>query len=491
MNGHRLSLERMAFLVATLASALVYWIAPYPPMVDLPQHAGQIALLKSLLAGDNLWARDFQINVLTPYWGGYGLGLALASIMPIVAAVKLMLSLSVLGFAGLGVLARRRLGGDPRLDWLLLPGLFGFAAHWGFLTFLVAAPLVFAWLILLVAFPVDSLTRALLVLAGGVAIFFSHGLLFVFAVAVGGLTTLASVRTLRTASIGLAPFGLLAALALAYALLPRELGAPLQVQKAIIWDLTSRRFSELAGCVWGTSTGWVETLLIVAIVSSPFALGLPFSRKPAAWCPLIIVLAIWFFMPFEALNSAALYQRFALFVLPFFALIFAQAPARGGLAPRAIALGLGLIVFGQIGLEARRHWLFATETSDFAPVAAKIPPKQRVFALVFDQHVPSSGPDPVLDHFAVWYQAEMAGLVDWNFALLITQVVRYRRDAIPALPEFDADNWKEGHPEIYQYFLMRGPPDRKARVLAAVKCKLVKTAAVGTWSLFRNDGCAL
>ena len=488
-------IERAAFGVAVAASALVFWIAPYPPMVDLAQHAGQIALLKDMLSGTSPWAALFQINYFTPYWGGYGTGVLLSHLLPIAAVVKTMLSLAVIGFVGFGMLARRRFGADPRLDWLLLPGLFGFATHFGLLTFFFTAPLVFLWILLLQWRSPVSVLRALLIVFFGIAMFFMHGLLFVFCLALGGLTTLTAVRSLRGLVVGLAPFAVLGALALAFGLRPRELDAPLQTLMPFEWDITSRRFTEFVSFIWSAATGWPQVVVTLLLCAVPWVMGLRPSWRPAAFAPLCVLLLLWFFTPQQAMNTAYLFQRFALFSLPFYAFIFARsAPARGAWWQNAALVALILAALTQIALEARRHYLFAQETVDFAPVADAIPPAERVIAFVFDPQVPSSGDDPVLAHFALWYQAERGGLVDFNFASFVPQIVRYRHDAPRARPDFDVDvddfDWHKDHPEVYAYFIMRGPSDRIDHILDGATCRLVKVAESGTWTLLHNEGCA-
>ena len=63
------------FLLAALWGAGIFWLAPHPPMVDLPQHAAQVALLRDLLQGASPWADFFRVNWITPYLIGYGLAL--------------------------------------------------------------------------------------------------------------------------------------------------------------------------------------------------------------------------------------------------------------------------------------------------------------------------------------------------------------------------------------------------------------------------------
>src|SRR3954451_16068160 len=86
LNSERLL--RWLFMFTVLCSALIFWLAPHPPMIDLPQHAAQVTLLRDMLLGQSPWADYFHINVFTPYIIGYGLALPLSFIMPIAAAMK-------------------------------------------------------------------------------------------------------------------------------------------------------------------------------------------------------------------------------------------------------------------------------------------------------------------------------------------------------------------------------------------------------------------
>ncbi|MGF6415236.1 hypothetical protein [Paraburkholderia sp. MM5482-R1] len=169
-------LPRVLFIVTVLYGAALFWIAPRPPLVDLPQHAGQVMLLRDLLEHTSPWQNLVQLNLLTPYLVGYGLALPLTYLMPIGAALNCVLMLAYFAFVASCVGFRRYLGGDPRLDWLFVPGFFGFAFMWGFYTFLVATPLgiLFMWLSHDYA-KATSVRKGVWMLVAGTALFFCHG----------------------------------------------------------------------------------------------------------------------------------------------------------------------------------------------------------------------------------------------------------------------------------------------------------------------------
>ena len=131
VRGERSSIEpalvRVAFHVTVLCAGLVFWVSHYPAMADLPQHAAQVVALRELLEGSSAWADVLRINLFTPYLIGYALALPLSYVLSIADVLKLLLSLAFYGFVGAHVLLRRHFSADPRLDWLSIPGFFGFA----------------------------------------------------------------------------------------------------------------------------------------------------------------------------------------------------------------------------------------------------------------------------------------------------------------------------------------------------------------------------
>jgi len=186
-NPSRNSFMHWLFLASLLWGIAIFWIAPRPPLIDLPQHAGQVALLRDLVAGVSPWSDLFRLNFWTPYLIGYGLALPLSFIMPVGAALQVVLSAAYAAFVLLGTRLRAHFGADPRLDWLFLPVFFGFAYSWGFYTFLVSTPVVILFVLAMDRYAqrrtVQGGVAAMLV---GLALLLSYGLAFVFGIIVSG-----------------------------------------------------------------------------------------------------------------------------------------------------------------------------------------------------------------------------------------------------------------------------------------------------------------
>ena len=493
---------RIAFWLMVLWGAGIVWLAPHPPMIDLPQHAGQLALLKQILSGDTRWAGLFQINPLTPYLIGFGLTLPLTFVMPIVAAMKLMLSLAYLAFVGMCILLRRHFEADARLDWLFVCSFFGFAWHWGFFTFLTAAPLGL-WFILLADKQAQSgsLRQGLGLLATGLVLLVSHGLVFLFSLSLGVvmlvLRNRQSLQLLRRAwpHAGI----VLGLLAYFIARGPTEavLALPPTVP-SVMWQLGLRH--EVLYYAFGLS--WAPPFALAALVmaAAPWLMGLRIerSRWPAIVPFGLLALGLTF-VPSFMFETSFVYQRFAILLFPAYAWMFAapssaqalQATAWRGTA--AVVL-LALSCASVLGLNSIRNWNFGKESADFDLVASRIEPGQRALSLVFDRASPASGDIGTYVHYGAWYQAEHQGLIDFNFAWVPPQIVRYKLDARPPYamgfawrPErFD---WGQHQADRYRYFLVRGEPANPSELFKGSTCAPKLAAQSGRWKAYERVPC--
>jgi hypothetical protein len=487
---------RLLFWLTALLAPGVFWLAPHPPMVDLPQHAGQVMLWRELLAGTSPWGPLFQINLLTPYLVGYGLALPLGLLLPIAAALKLLLTIAYVAFVSMCVQLRRQFGGDPRLDWLFLPGFFGLAYAWGFVTFLVAAPLglAFIWAAARHARGGRWRTGLALVL-GGVALLFSHGLVFVFACLVGfGLQAEAAVSRrsgwrefVPYLVLGLAAFGLFL-VGRAY-----ESRYPAAAAGALLWDMDLARIPNTMRFALGTD-GPMLALSSAALLASPWLLGARLARgRLCQAVPLLVAVLLLAVVPHFALNTAFLYQRFALFLLPAYAWAFVPGEAAHKVRGATVVM-LIAVCWASIAVQALRAWRFAGEAADFGVVLRAVEPRQRALSLVFDASSPAARNGSAYLHFAAWYQAEKSGLVDFNFAWFRPQIVRFRPDQVPAAGtgfewaplEFD---WRRHHGADYRYFFVRHTAPVPPSLFRGADCPPVVLVSNGAWTVYERRAC--
>src|SRR5688500_7669632 len=141
----------------------------------MPQQAAQIAALREIWQGNEAFTQLFEVNWFTPYLLGYLLLYALSLVVPIAVATQIVVSLSVLAMPLLTVQLLRAAGADERWKWLSIPGSFSFAFYWGFLSFLVAAPLALLFWIQTIRFVnAPSVKRGVMIALFSIFLFFSH-----------------------------------------------------------------------------------------------------------------------------------------------------------------------------------------------------------------------------------------------------------------------------------------------------------------------------
>jgi hypothetical protein len=502
------------FVFTVLWGALIYWIAPHPPMIDLPAHAGQVTLLRDILLADSPWSDRFRLNLLTPYVLGYGLALPLSLVMPVAFAFKLLLSLGFIAFIYMCVKLRQHFNADSRLDWLFVPGYFGFAYSWGFLTFLLAAPLglAFIWLSARCAAR-PTAARSAGVVALGLAVLASHGLMFLFVWGVGSLQAIATTRRLKTRLIRLLPYTLLLFAFAGYFLVSRQVHAGLEggldnvTQWA--WGWPRRNVPAFAAGGGGqTGMGLLFLAVFFVMVTTPWLMGLRIEwRRNAVWIPFFGVAFILAWVPHIALDTVFLYQRFALFLLPAYAWLFASQTAQD--APSAPQIGpaqtklnrhvsasvlLVVTVWTVLGLHTVWALRFARESADFDAVMRAMEPRQRALSLIFDRGSAAVRNDLLYLHFGVWYQVEKQGLVDFNFAWFPPQIVRFRTDRLPAVrPLFEwkpeSFNWAQHRGGDYRYFLVRHDEPVPAALFSGAACAPQVLVAEGRWTVFEQRAC--
>jgi hypothetical protein len=508
---------RLLFLLFIAWGALTLWIAPHPPMVDLPQHAGQIALLHDFILQASPWSDNFLINLATPYLLGYGLALPLSFIMPIAAAMKLLLSLAYVGFVFMAVKMRQRVGASERVDWLFIPSFFGFSYNWGLYTYLLASPICLLFIYLSDRYAEKPAARdgALIVLAG-LALLTSHGLAFVLGWGVGfGLLLLRQLKARKVSIAAMLPFAILVAGALIYLVLGRKMDAAVISSAGPADDfgpdpLTRLRNALVFPFIFWQELGARRVYIPVgaAMFIAPFLMGLRIRwSRLASWVPFACVLGIFFLGPSTVSNTSLLYERFSLFLLPMFAWMFCSRDD-GGIARTErrqwiARAGQGLaMVCCMLALAAitMKCWYFARETRDFDAMVRQLDPKQRALGLVFDTSSNAAHNSIVYLHYPLWYQAEKHGLTDFNFAWFTPQIVRYKPERRPPVQigfEWGPGqfNWAQHQGEHYRYFFVRGAHESVEKLFRGAQCMPQQIYGSGGWAVYENpcvrDGAAM
>jgi hypothetical protein len=493
MSSPASGLSRWWFVVSVLLGGAIFWVVKRPPMGDLPQHAGQVELLRDLMSSAPRWGDLVHVNYFTPYWVPISLATILSAFVPIVVALKLLLTAAFFAFVAAGVALRREVDGDPRLDWLLLPGFFGFAYHYGFYTFLVAAPLGLLFILFSRRFAMaPTPRRALQMVAVGALLFLSHGLVFLFAVGAGGAMVLWAGR--NRLALRLAPFLALGLLALVYLVSARlrESGAAGEDLVDWGWDWgILHRIVEFP--MLGATGSWRDLLLapvVPLMLVAPWLLGGRLQRDGTAFMPLAVILLVWLAAPRAAMRTDFLYERFALFLLPVFAIVFRRSEAVSAARARAAEIGIALLSVAFLSVVLVRAWRFDQESAPFETVLAAARPGERALSVMLDATSDAAHAQYAYHSYPAWYQAERQGFVDFNFAAFLPEIVRFRTGKAPPLPaDVEAFDWKALNAATYRYFFVRHTAALPPHLFDNDECAVRLVSEAGPWMLFERGEC--
>lgn len=513
-------LPRLVFLFALLWGLLLIWLAPRPLLLDVPQHAAQIALMQDLLAGHSRWAQEVEIRWATPYLAAYSFMLLFATFSSIVTATKLTLSLGYLATFGMAVLLRRRWRAPVELDWLLFIGYFSFNYDLGFITLVLAAPFAMLSLWLSDRQREDpSLGRTAFASLAALLTLVAHPLMWLFANASNALALLLEFRRWRQYT-GLQRLQLLLPMALSGALagfiflwlrqahVDQSLQLPL-VNGSYEWSRLSGLLFLPLGYAPFVSTG----AAIVALLISAFLISARGPNLFAAQSAPLWVTFVWFvFGPGQLLTAAAIHARVLVLFFPSWVWAFGQRQNAGSesVGPSTKISAQGNSWRSRVGLLLAIGAVLATlaertantlpliaESASFDPILARMEPGKRVLYLQVpypDEALPMS--TQAFRHFGLWYQAEKHGLVDFNFAWGNQMIVRFRPGQVPrVLNDVNRDirffNWQAADADRYEYFLIHlgQPITNLASLFRSAPCQPRILAANAHWILLVPGNC--
>lgn len=493
----------LLFGATTSYAGLMLWITPHLPMVDLPQHAGQIALMHGLFEGNSRWSSMLEINPFTPYLIPMGLVFMISCLIPTAKAFTLLLMISLYLFVAAFRLLRKDFNADERLDWLALLGYFGFSFQYGFFTFLVSAPLGF----LLILVGSRHMRTPSFRLGASVAVIeaillCSHGLMFGFSnlILLGFLAReYTNLKGLVARSAPLMPF---AFMALSYLITSRTEGLSNErLEGRIVWNYGIDRLNFLT-FIWGLEGGTYSAIMNTGSLAAPLIIGSRLNRQDVrCWIPWLSCIAVGLLMPSNAFNTAFLYERFALFFLPFYGMLFLRrddsAPIRKNkyhlLSWKNIYLPL--LCWTLLLVQTERLFGFKRESDEFNTLLSAMVPEQRVLSLIFYPDSIASGNPLAYLHYPLWYQVHKKGFVDFNFAFFAQDIVRFRHGydyPTTIAPPLDANipiDWVKIHGDRYRYYIARHNQPLDESFFTNNRCKIRLIDISGHWSLYESNFC--
>jgi hypothetical protein len=480
-NGTALRGVEVAFALALLVRFLTLRDLP---LVDLPQHALQLANWLRLDAADPS-VSDLELNLRTPYLLAYPVARALCSLMPILTALKLVLWGSIC----LQALALRRLcerlGHDPWLGLLGYPLGLGYSFCFGFVAFCAALPLIY------LAFAQSWSHRAAPTWRSGAALastlallLLAHGVALGFCYAVIGPLVLGGGGSLwRRAWPLSSPFVL--------ALVWLSPGRPNTRLGGDYWGVEAWRLLELPAQLVGIGAADLVSTFLGLLLLVALGLGLGRPRAPLLWTPLAVTLLGYAFFPLMFRGAGPLHPRFSAFLVP--ALLVACEPRSfeptiRSRARHALTLSVGVAV---LSIFAWRASAYDRETAAFHRLTAGLPPGLAVRPIVFERASHAFPGTPAHLHVPAYYSLSKGGNPGYSFAMYSTSVVRHRPGVRVKMgggaewaPErFDA----EREAADYDYFIVKSGSDRTRTLFPGPTPRAVLDRHIGEWWGYRRN----
>lgn len=475
-------------MVAGIIASLPVWLVTFPPMVDLPQYAAQVAMFNQIIAGEWAYTDLFDVELFTPYLSAFMLIWLIEPLAGMVTAVKLVVCLTLFGLPVSAAVLVKEFDGDTRWSWLVVPASYGFAFNWGFLNFLVAAPLGLLYLAVVSRYARKPTLKFGLGLAALThLLFFAHILPLFFFGVLGGALILLRARSIASALAGLLPLLSLAPMGLSWGL--PSLGES-QAQWPTIWDLRWSRLYDIPNLALGTGAHIRYGLIFLALLIIPLLGGARPTKKLERYAPVALCIMVLMLVPNLMLGNYFTYQRFAIFAIPLYLLILDRRESEDAIRYRALAeIGAIATAVAWVAVVSLRFHGYERESRDFRAIVGQMEPDQRVLSMVFMRNSQFSVA-PIYLHYPVWYQAGNAGLVDFNFATFQGEPVHYRKGEMPSAGvnfvwRPYSFSWEQHRRFGYRYLLARAGVGSDNQPLIAKDCdQFALVSNVGAWWLY-------
>jgi hypothetical protein len=449
-------------------------------MVDLPQHAAQLAIWANLDTSE--YHGDlFVLNLRTPYLLAYVIARLFASVFGVMIALKLVVWLAAAGqVLGLHFLCKR-LGHDPWLALWGFPLSLGYSFLFGFVSYIAALPLLYVSIGLAVTHAErPSLVRGTLLVMALSAVLLCHGVAFA-----QSLLFVVPLLMLGKGSVGsrLVPLAL-PIIAAAVWLMPGPMRAGLGGD---LWEPSLIRLLCLPGLLVGSSEADIvaDVYGSLLLVMLGLAVGRPARTLGRLLPGLLIVLGL-IAGPIIYRGYGPIWPRFAVLLIPATFLAFgpktmvSRVRQHWQRAAVLAAVTVWPLVF------VHRLSKFNRETTDFHQLVDATPRGLRVRPIVFDAESDAFPDLPAFTHLPAYYLVEKGGIQGYSFAMYPSSVVRYRNTFAPQMRS--GEEWQpeafriEAELQHYDCFMVHSKLNRYQMLFGNSMGAVELRARDGNWS---------
>lgn len=407
------------FIGAGFLSLIPIWVVKYLPMVDLPQHAAQIAIWKNLHNSSYSYAQTYFVNWFTPYVASLALTRLFHEFFSIHVALKITISLSILALPLALYFLLRELEGNEWLAIVGYPLAFSYGFYWGFFSFNFAVPVGIFFVALGLNFlRVPNFFKGCGLALTGIALFFSHAIVFGICGLILGSFLIKYIRPFYFFLFRLLPLLPAAGISLWWYFG----GYHPPAQGLVIWgnSWVARIPEFFYFTLDNRTTNPAFAASILLIVGA--GLGFRFSSVQfRRLLPLFLTLGFFLFSPHHALDISLIYERLPVLAFVFYLASFPLAIGSKRLwLSRIVTTGVSLawliyITFNFIS--------FDKVARDFDKILDFLEPNKKVLGLNYYEAscmFPES-----FKHFAAWYQAVKGGEVGNTFSFAYKSPVRF------------------------------------------------------------------
>ncbi len=491
----------------------------------MPMHATQVATLLRLLSGTEHYSSLFWINWFTPYWMGYLLTAGLAKFLPIILAIKCIISIAIAATPWAASKLRLCVTQDSSWDWLFLPIGYGVAFNCGLLNFIIGTPIALlsiAYIIQYLSMP--NIKSGFIVFLLGVILFSAHILIFMLVLLVAIEVEVCNTKNFRVFFLKLLPLFLLLPVIAIWSI--QVASYDTHSFSAIEWRIsinrTLRFLPDALGLNYKGFIGiqeWIAGCLPVAkyfygnsireIISffnhNALCWVMISAFNVVAWAailsprfiynwrllPFLTILTICIIGPDRIFNTLTVSERFSAFLLPFYVLsidhkseiCLEMSKRRTKIFSFLSCVLLLAIASCMLGYEKDMKGLTA--------MIKIMRPNRTLMTVIYDAKTHGFN---YLYYYNTgsWYQAEKGGLGDHSFSYF-NLIVQYRRNSkiyisdrqFEVASNADSFNWRSDG-NNYDYFMVRGEPLKLVDTLAHARNYAHLLYTDGTWSLFER-----
>ncbi|MBY6196607.1 hypothetical protein [Vibrio hangzhouensis] len=478
----------ITFFLLLFCIVSLFWLFPYPAIVDAPQHATQLRILEQIIQGDPFYEERFWINWFTPYIFPNLILVVVAYLFSPLIAIKSAITFYLVTFSIIGRALVHHFDKPKPTQLLCLCFLYTPALYWGFIPFLVSISIGAIWFYLLITNRIGikstiSLTFSLLLM-------FSH--------AIGWAILTYNVISLHFLKNGFSKKSILNTIPIL---------APAILIIGWFFYFTSNEVSatEIKGLIYGSPVGKLVTMLFsilgdnirylsiikVLIITIIFSKYIEFIKTKNDVAIIILLnLVLYFALPGIIFSTAYIDIRalpIALLILPLTISKIANVRLFNICAFTMIFISMTSITLNQFTIHR--------EINSYHKATSSIALDSDVFYISkledlgdFKLNVQSV---PLFIHFPHWLSSSKTINIDYNFSIVHNIMLRTNNKNYPwngqVSYSYARFQWNSIKTYNYDYIIIRNCNMDEDELSKIVKeSSFTALSSVDCWKTFKN-----